>query len=148
VAAAALDRLGLAARASERLEPSIVLPQVGQGALAVECRNEDDEARAALDAIDDRRAHAEVRAERAFLAQLGGGCSLPCGALAHGDAGGTLTLDALLASLDGRIVLRTGGEGTDPDVLGADVARRLLDEQGGRFVLDGIVGVDRRESAR
>jgi hydroxymethylbilane synthase len=89
-----------------------------------------------------------VRTERAFLAQLGGGCSLPCGALARRSADGTIELDALLASLDGRIVLRTAGEGSDPEALGTDVARRLLDEQGGRLVLDGIVGAESREAAR
>jgi hydroxymethylbilane synthase len=136
VAAAALDRLGLGDRATERLEPSTLLPQVGQGALAVECRRDDADTLGALTAIDDSDAHAEIRAERAFLEQLGGGCSLPCGALARRRSDGTLVLEVLLASLDGRIVLRTDGSGSDPDALGADVARRLLDEQGGRVVLD------------
>jgi hydroxymethylbilane synthase len=136
VAAAALDRLGLGDRVTERLEPSTLLPQVGQGALAVECREDDAEARAALAAIDDADVHTGVSAERAFLNRLGGGCSLPCGALARPRPGGGLVLDALLASLDGQIVLRTSVEGDDPDALGAEVARRLLDEQGGRMVLD------------
>jgi hydroxymethylbilane synthase len=144
VAAAALDRLDLADRIAERLAPSTLLPQVGQGALAVECRADDDETRAALDAIDDAAAHAEVLAERAFLAALGGGCSLPCGALARCAPGGALVLDALLASLDGRVVLRVrgGDEGQDPEALGAEVARRLLDEEGGRTLLDGVLPVD------
>jgi hydroxymethylbilane synthase len=136
VAVAALDRLGLAERATERLSPSTLLPQVGQGALAVECRVDDAETASALTEIDDAGAHAEVRAERAFLAQLGGGCSLPCGALARIRPDGTLRLEALLASLDGRIVLRVSGEGSDPEQLGTDLARNLLDEQGGRVVLD------------
>jgi hydroxymethylbilane synthase len=136
VAAAALDRLGLAERATERLAPSTLLPQVGQGGLAVECRADDDDALAALTEIDDADAHAEIRAERAFLAQLGGGCSLPCGALARIQADGSLVLEALLASLDGRIVLRVGAAGSDPEELGLAVARELLDEQGGRLVLD------------
>ncbi len=140
VAAAALDRLDLAARATERLDPSTLLPQVGQGALAVECRTDDAEAADALGAIDDGDARAEVRAERAFLAHLGGGCSLPCGALARRRPDGSLGLDALLASLDGRIVLRTAGEGTDAEALGTEVATRLLDEQGGRLVLDTVFG--------
>jgi hydroxymethylbilane synthase len=139
VAAAALDRLGLGDRVTERLEPSTLLPQVGQGALAVECREDDAGAQAALAAIDDAGAHAEVRAERAFLARLGGGCSLPCGALARPGPGRSLVLDALLSSLDGRIVLRTSVAGDDPDALGEEVARRLLDEQGGRTVLDTLI---------
>ena len=145
VAAAALDRLGVADRITERLEPSTLLPQVGQGALAVECRADDTETIAALAAIDDLEAHAEIRAERAFLARLGGGCNLPCGALARrnkeGSGDGSIVLDALLASLDGRIVLRVRGAGSDPEVLGADVARRLLDDEGASILLDAL-GVD------
>jgi hydroxymethylbilane synthase len=137
VAAAALDRLGLADRIAERLAPTTLLPQVGQGALAVECRADDAETLAALAAIDDPRAHAEVRTERAFLDRLGGGCSLPCGALARARDDGTVVLDALLASLDGRIVLRVHGDGTDPDALGADVARRLLGDEGGSVLIEG-----------
>jgi hydroxymethylbilane synthase len=136
VAAAALDRLGLEARATERLSPSTLLPQVGQGGLAVECREDDDETFTALTEIDAADPHAEIRAERAFLAQLGGGCSLPCGALARVRPDGSLQLDALLASLDGRIVLRATSSGSDPEALGASVARDLLDEQGGRVVLE------------
>ncbi len=139
VAAAALDRLGLAERATERLSPSTLLPQVGQGGLAVECRTEDASTSAALDEIDDAGAHLEIRAERAFLEQLGGGCSLPCGALARLRPDGSLYLEALLATLDGRIVLRVSGEGSDPDALGADVARSLLDDHGGRVVLGAEV---------
>ncbi|MGZ4688784.1 MAG: hydroxymethylbilane synthase [Acidimicrobiia bacterium] len=146
VAAAALDRLGLAERVTERLEPSTLLPQVGQGGLAVECRSDDAETLAALTAIDDAGPHAEIRAERAFLDQLGGGCSLPCGALARSQPDGTLVLDVLLASLDGRIVLRTSGRGPDPEPLGVEVARELLDEQGGRVVLE-VESVDAPGSA-
>jgi hydroxymethylbilane synthase len=138
VAAAALDRLGLSDRIAERLAPSTLLPQVGQGALAVECRADDTDTIAALTAIDDPTAHREVRAERAFLDRLGGGCNLPCGALARPGHDGTLVLDALLASLDGRIVLRVRGEGTDPEALGVDVARRLLEDEGGATLLDGV----------
>jgi hydroxymethylbilane synthase len=136
MAAAALDRLERADRIAERLAPSTLLPQVAQGALAVECRTDDDATLAALAGIDDPKAAAEVAAERAFLAELGGGCSLPCGALARRADDGTLTVDALLASLDGRIVLRASVTGTDPDALGRELARRILDDEGGRVVLD------------
>lgn len=138
VAAVALDRLGLADRATERLAPSTLLPQVGQGGLAIECREDDTATFAALADIDDADAHAEIRAERAFLEQLGGGCSLPCGALARHQPDGSLRLEALLASLDGRIVLRASGAGagSDPEALGREVARSLLDDQGGRMILD------------
>jgi hydroxymethylbilane synthase len=136
VAAAALDRLDLADRIAERLAPAVLLPQVGQGALAVECRADDAPTRSALDAIDDRAAHAAVAAERAFLAALGGGCNLPCGALASVDGDGTIHLEVLLASLDGRIVVRAGAHGPDPAVVGVEAARELLDDHGGRAILD------------
>jgi hydroxymethylbilane synthase len=136
LAAAALDRLGLADRIAERLDPSVVLPQVAQGALAVECRSDDDRTRELLAGIDDPVARSAVTAERAYLAELGGGCDLPCGALAETDGDGALRLDALLASLDGRIVLRARVEGSDPAEVGAEAARRIVDEEGGRLVLD------------
>jgi hydroxymethylbilane synthase len=136
LAAAGLDRLGLASQIVERLDTSAVLPQVAQGALAVECRVDDDETRAQLARIDDRGVRAAVTAERAYLAALGGGCDLPCGALARSDAGGTVQLEALLASLDGRITLRVRVEGGDPTGVGAEAARRIVDECGGQLVLD------------
>jgi hydroxymethylbilane synthase len=134
IAAAALDRLGLADERAHRLDPGQVLPQVAQGALAVECRADDGTTRGALGAVEDPRARATVDAERAFLAELGGGCDLPVGALATLDPSG-VTLDALVASLDGRIVLRTTTRHADPDQAGRDAARVLLDDRGGRAVL-------------
>jgi hydroxymethylbilane synthase len=136
LAAAALDRLGLADRIAERVDPSVVLPQVGQGALAVECRADDDGTRELLARVDDADVRAAVTAERAYLAELGGGCNLPCGALAEVGGDGGLRLEALLASLDGRITLRARVDGHDPGAVGAEAARRLVDEEGGRLVLD------------
>jgi hydroxymethylbilane synthase len=136
LAAAALDRLGLAERIAERVDPSVVLPQVGQGALAVECRADDDGTRELLAGVDDAEVRTTVTAERAYLAELGGGCNLPCGALAEGDGDGGLRLEALLASLDGRITLRARVDGRDPVAVGTEAARRLVDEEGGRLVLD------------
>lgn len=136
LAAAALDRLGLGDRIAERLDPSVLLPQVAQGALAVECRTDDDETREVLAQIDDARVRAAVTAERAYLAALGGGCNLPCGALAEAGPAGTVTLEALLASLDGRITLRVRVDGDDPEAVGLEAARRLVDERGGRLMLD------------
>ena len=126
VAYAALERLGLASEATEVLEPDVMLPQVAQGALAVESRGSDDATLARLHAIDDPVAHRAVDAERAFLAELGGGCDLPCGALARVD-GGTVVLDALLASVDGQIVVRARHIGTDGVAAGAAAARQVRD---------------------
>ena len=138
VALAALERLGLADRAAEVLDPALMLPQVAQGALAVECRVDDDETTTRLAALDDPAARRAVDAERAFLRRLGGGCDLPCGALAHAapDPTGALAIVVLLATLDGKTVLRVTHEGSDPETVGVEAARVLLDEHGGRDLLN------------
>ena len=139
VAYAALERLGLAGEVAEVLDTEVVLPQVAQGALAVEARGDDAETIARLRAIDDAAAHAAVDAERAFLAELGGGCDLPCGALARVDvADGVIFLDGLLASLDGHVVLRTRVAGDDARDVGTVAARDVLDGKGGRALLEDV----------
>ncbi len=135
VAACALDRLGRLDEAADVLDPRVMLPQVAQGALAVECRDDDTETLAILRAIDDPAAHRCVVAERAFLAELGGGCDLPVGALAR-ITGGKLLITVLLATLDGRIVVRAEARGTDPGATGRAAAAALLDGAGGRALLD------------
>ena len=135
VAYAALVRLDLAAQATDVLDPDVMLPQVAQGALAVECRADDRATVTRLQRIDDAVASRGVRAERAFLAELGGGCDLPCGALAT-VAERDIVLDVLLANLDGHVVLRSRVEGDDPDDVGRTAARDLLDRKGGRALLD------------
>ena len=139
VAFAALERLGLAAEADSVLDPGVMLPQVAQGALAAECRADDERTLARLRAIDDPVAHRAVDAERAFLAALGGGCDLPCGALARAEGrDGSIVLEALLASLDGHIVLRTRVAGDDPRDVGVTAANDLLDGKGGRALLEDV----------
>jgi hydroxymethylbilane synthase len=138
VAVAALDRLGLRAHAAEVLEPSTMLPQVGQGALAVECRSDDDAVIAHLATIDDPDVRVPLEAERAFLAELGSGCDLPVGALARRLPDGSVTVTALLASADGRIVLRVTREGIDPVTVGRTAAADLLHQEGGASLLADI----------
>jgi hydroxymethylbilane synthase len=136
---AGLQRLGLGDRVTEVLDPSVVVPQVGQGAIAVECRESDSKTRELLAAVDDDHSRAEVSAERAFLATLGSGCSLPCGALAttrRQEALPRLVLEGMMASRDGHVVLRRSCEGHDPDDLGRTVARALLDDAGGSWLGD------------
>jgi hydroxymethylbilane synthase len=137
VAVAALVRLGLADRATEILEPAAMLPQVAQGALAVECRAGDAATAGRLAALEDPAARRAVDAERAFLRRLGGGCDLPCGALAEAPTAGTVAIEVLLATLDGKTVLRVRHEGADPESVGGEAARILLDERGGRELLAG-----------
>jgi hydroxymethylbilane synthase len=141
MAAAALNRLGRSEVVSELLDPGTVVPQVGQGALAVECRAGDARTRDALAAIDDPPSRRAVDSERAWLREIGSGCSLPLGAFATVAANGTITLTAALGSLDGRVMLHAHGAGDDPDELGARLARELLDGAGGRALVgDLLVG--------
>ncbi|MGH9093465.1 MAG: hydroxymethylbilane synthase, partial [Acidimicrobiales bacterium] len=132
-AAAALERLGWRDRAAEILPVSLMLPQVGQGALALECRLDDAPTAALLAAVDHPPSHRAVTAERAFLAAIGGSCTLPVAALALAAPGG-LHLEAMVASGDGRVLVRTGAVGDDPAVLGRWVARLLMVDAGGSSI--------------
>ena len=138
VAAAALDRLGLRASADEVLDPSVLLPQVGQGALAVECRSDDEALGTLLAAVEHEPSRRAVDAERGFLAELGGDCDLPAGAYATTvGEGGAVQVTGMLASADGHVVLRhvIDGDDDDPASVGRRVARHLLDESGGAALL-------------
>jgi hydroxymethylbilane synthase len=134
MAKAALDRLGLAPAIVDVLEPSVVVPQVGQGALAVECRADDPATRARLAAIEHAPSRWAVDAERAFLAELGGDCTIPAGAHAVIERD-DLRLTGVLASRDGRILLKEIRSGRDAVMLGRLVARHLLDDAGGAALL-------------
>ena len=140
VAVAAMERLGWASRLGDVLDPVDVLPQAGQGSIAVQCRAEDDETRRLLAAIDHEPSHRALVAERAVLAGLGGSCTVPVGAFAEPDeTGGGMRVSGLLASADGHTVLRLARVGHDPELLGAEVARALLD--GGGAAIEGFGGV-------
>lgn len=133
MALAALERLGLADRVAAVLEPYDMLPQVGQGALAVECRADDTEMLELLSAADDSLAHRQVDAERSWLSAIGGGCNAPVAAFAQPVRGepGMISLEAMIATYDGRIVLRRSARGSDPEELGRRLAGELLGEGGG-----------------
>lgn len=135
MAAVALERLGLGDRVAEVLPTAVMVPQVAQGALAVECRADDHDTRSALQAIEHRASRLAVDAERAFLAELGGDCDLPAGAHAT-VVDEHVHLEGLLASLDGRVILRHRSDGDDSERLGREVARHLLDRAGGQALLD------------
>jgi hydroxymethylbilane synthase len=138
VGAVALQRLGLEDRIAEALAPSLLVPQAGQGALAVEARAGAGDAplRDLLGPLDHGPSRRAVDAERAFLAELGGDCNLPAGAHAVVD-GDMVTLVAVLASLDGHVVLRHEASGHEPAALGRRVARHLRDEAGGAALMAG-----------
>lgn len=124
MASAALDRLGESVPA-DRLPVETMVPQVGQAALAVECRTNDEPTLQALSVLDDPATSRCVRAERAFLRELGGDCSMPAAAHVRGDVDGPLVLLGFLATeaLDQARQLRLTGE--DGEALGADLARTL-----------------------
>lgn len=136
VALAALERLGLRTHATDVLDTDVMLPQVGQGTLAVECRADDAATLERLAAIDHEDRRKELDAERRFLAGLGGGCDLPCGALGT-STDGDITFEGLLASPDGRIVLRGRRRGRDAETVSHEVVEELL-AAGGRDLLEVV----------
>jgi hydroxymethylbilane synthase len=102
LAKAGLSRLGFADRSAAELMPPVMLPAVGQGALAIECRSADDATRLILTRLDDADTRASVMAERSLLAHLRGGCLAPIGAWGRLLSKTTLHLSASVLSIDGR----------------------------------------------
>lgn len=137
LAASGLRRLGLDAEITEPLDPALFPPSPGQGALAVQVRAADTELLEMLNAYGSPSADAEVRAERAVLAELHGGCSVPVGAHAHRADGGELALNAQVTSLDGTRTATGSVSGTDPDTAGRELAK-LLRDRGADAILDEI----------
>lgn len=129
VAACALARLGLSERATEVLDASVMVPQVGQGALAVECREDDQAAREVLGGLEHPPSRLAVDAERAYLAEIGPGCRLPVGGWAQVEDG-EVVLSGLLASDDGSVLARSVERGRDPVAVGRSLAARLLETCG------------------
>ncbi|HUO99964.1 MAG TPA: hydroxymethylbilane synthase [Gemmatimonadota bacterium] len=131
VAVAGLDRLGLAGRISEVLEPGRMLPAVGQGALAIQVRAGERDARR-LAVLDDPPTRQAVAAERAFLRAMGGGCRAPYAAHAVSD-GENLTLDGAALEPDGREIVegRARGPAADGEALGSRLAAELLERGAG-----------------
>lgn len=127
LAAAGLKRLGLEQRISCRLEPPLLYAAVGQGALGIECREEDSAIDQLLRPLDHAESRVRVIAERALLSQLRAGCHAPVGA-ATSINGETLTLEGVVLSADGRErLVATGSAPTSAaSQLGMDVALRLL----------------------
>jgi hydroxymethylbilane synthase len=125
LAAAGLTRLGLEGHITEFLSMEIMLPAPGQGALAVQCREDDRDTLARLRMIDHLETRLAVLSERAFLSALGGGCSLPVAALATVQDG-VINLQAVVASLDGLQMLQLSQAGADPLELGRSLAGKAL----------------------
>jgi hydroxymethylbilane synthase len=166
LAAAGVARLGLAHVVTETLPPEVLLPAIGQGALGIEIREpgwesrggraeshepratsgepkvESREARVAamVNALDDWETHVAVRAERAMLKRLGGGCQVPIAAWATVEED-TVLLRGLIAATDGGRMIRGEVRGTvgEPETAGRNLAEDLL-QRGGQAVLGAILG--------
>ena len=125
LAGAGLVRMGLEVHITQWLPLDRMLPAPGQGALAVQCRAGDAATLALLAALDDTATRQATRAERAFLAGLGGGCSLPVAAYAVVETG-QVNLQGLVAAPDGSRLLRCQAAGSDPDLVGQECAASAL----------------------
>ncbi len=136
LAAAGLKRLGWSQKVTEVLPMTTMLPAVGQGALAVQCRADDKEIRQLLSQINDEATAKTVHAERAFLHSFQGGCHMPLAAYAKWE-GGQIQLSGLVADPNGSQVIQATLTGTDPWELGANLAARLI-EQGADQLLARI----------
>ncbi len=129
LAAAGLIRLGMEEHITEYLGEEQCTAAAGQGALAIQCRADDQDLIAALAKLDEPMVNKEITAERAFLKVLGGGCSVPIGARAvYQEDYGNLTLSACVASLDGsRVVrLKLSSDDDSPEQLGVRLAEMML----------------------
>jgi hydroxymethylbilane synthase len=133
LAASGLDRLQKTGAIRERFDPEVLCPAPGQGALAIECRAGDGAMHAVLEPLEDRDTRMAITAERKCLSALGGGCLVPIGAYCHRN-GDELSMRAVVASPDGRQIVYAERRDADPQRLGEQLARQLL-EQGAGAIL-------------
>jgi hydroxymethylbilane synthase len=133
LAAAGLRRLGWEDRISELIPVEIMCPAVGQGALAIETRDDGQAAQELVRQLNHSASMTAVTAERALLATLEGGCQVPIGGFAQVD-GGTVHLRAMVASTDGTRIIRGERSGADPVKIGRELGAELLDN-GAREIL-------------
>jgi hydroxymethylbilane synthase len=148
LAAAGLGRLDLGNRIHQLIPPEISLHAVGQGALGIECRIDDQEVLEVLKSLEHPATAARCMAERSFLRSLEGGCQVPIGVntLVEGD---NLTLTGMVATLDGQTLIKNQvtGATTTAEQLGKDLAVALC-EQGARTILDEIFEMVGRDGLR
>jgi len=138
LAAAGLIRLKMQSRIAEEISPEISLPAVGQGAVGIECRNDDAELINLLASLNDQETAWRVRAERAMNAGLEGGCQVPIGSFAQLD-GEQIILRGLVATPDGSNILRAEATGSmdEPEKIGIQVANDLI-SQGAAAILSAL----------
>ena len=135
LAAAGVQRLGYGDSVTQSLPYSISLPAVGQGALCIEIRAEDEELQDIVRSINHPHSAVAVKAERAFLRKLGGGCRVPIAALGTVDSD-KLSLVGLVADQDGKKVIRSdiSAKQTEAEYMGEKLAERLLDMGAGAIL--------------
>jgi hydroxymethylbilane synthase len=138
LAKAGLDRLGLSQRISETFAPELFMPAVGQGAIAVETRLNDNETGDLLSKLDDPETRAAIITERALLGALQGGCQVPIGAWARIERG-EMVLEACVTSVDGQqhVKQRLTGAPDQGVQLGEQMARLLM-ETGAQTILEEV----------
>ncbi|MCX7771019.1 MAG: hydroxymethylbilane synthase [Proteobacteria bacterium] len=140
LAYAGVKRLGMMEFVKEVLPDNVSLPAIGQGALGIECRIDDIETNELLKPLNDEETSYCVRAERAFLRVLQGGCQVPIGAYAKID-GGRLIIKGLVGSLKGEKIITeiVSGDKEDCEALGETLASIILD-RGGKEILEEVYG--------
>jgi hydroxymethylbilane synthase len=143
LAGAGLSRLGLDQTITEWLPLDVILPAPGQGALAVQCRADDQATLELLAALEDNSTRQAVTAERQFLLEMGGGCTAPVAAIATmtSEGNGMIHLMGRVLSPDGRKVLNVRGQGVEAVQLGKDLAQQVM-EQGAREILGLAAAVE------
>ena len=134
MANAALERLDLRTVKRQVFEVDEFMPQVGQGAIAVERRRDDERVASILLNVNDPKTQMAVEAERGFLGTIGSGCTLPVGAYATVSSG-RIYMSALIAAVDGSSLIKRAQSGEEPRLLGSELGELILSE-GGRQLLD------------
>src|SRR3972149_2106788 len=139
LAGAGLTRLGLDQHVTEWLSLDVILPAPGQGALAIQCRADDQTTLSLLAVLEDDPTRKAVTAERAFLSGLGSGCSVPVAAYAEveGQTSKVIMLTGLVISEDGKRVVKVKGQGADALELGNELAQKAI-QQGANEILSAV----------
>lgn len=138
LAAAGLSRLGWTRDVvTEFLDTDICIPAVGQGALSIECREDDRELLELLEKFTCKKTEKAVRAERAFLQKMEGGCQVPIAGFARVDENEEVTLNVLVASPEGHVVYKEELKGQNPEEMGIQAADLLI-QKGAKELIDKV----------
>lgn len=138
LAAAGLKRMGWADETiTEFIDPEICVPAVGQGALSIECRVDDEELLQLLEKFTSVETSAAVRAERAFLNKMEGGCQVPIAGYAYINEQQEIVLTALVGSPDGKTIIKEQVKGRNPEEIGEIAAEKLISE-GAKDLIDKV----------